>query len=128
MWHGVVWGLMALLATGWSLACWALYRLLNDLGSGAWSWLEQWAVPVWLADWLPMAAITALKSALTAWLAAWGPWFESLFDQAPGLLAWLTPLLWLAWTAGLLVLAGLGLVGSVLVVALRDPVPGARPG
>lgn len=128
MWHAVVWGFMALLAAGWSLACWALHRLLSGLGGGGWGWLEQWAVPVWLADWLPMAAITALKAALTSWLAAWGPWLESLLGQAPGLLAWLTPLLWLAWATGVLLLVGLGLAGSVLVLALRDPAPRARPG
>ena len=133
MWHLLVWGLVALLASGWSLACWALHGLLSGLGGATdgdpgWTGLEQWRIPAWLADWLPMGAITSLKAWLTAWQAAWGPWLESLFDQAPALLHWLTPLLWLAWAAGLLALALLGLVGSVLVVALRSPGQAQKPG
>ena len=121
MWHAVVWGLMAVVAAGWSLACWGLNRLLigpdwGADGAGAWmAWLEQWRIPAWLAELLPMASVTALK----AWLTAWGPWIESLLAQAPSLLAWLAPLVWLGWALGLLVLATLGAAGSVLVVALR---------
>lgn len=121
MWHAVVWGGMAVVAGGWSLACWGLHRWLTGPARGAgdpaaWiAWLEQWRIPVWLAEALPMVSITALK----AWLTAWGPWLESLLARAPGLLAWLSPLLWLGWALGLLVLAVLGVAGSVLVVALR---------
>ena len=121
MWHAVVWGLMAAVAAGWSLACWGLNRLLigpdwGAGGTGAWmAWREQWRSPAWLAGVLRMASITALKSGRTAW----GPWGESLLAQAPGLLAWLAPLVWLGWALGLLVLATLGAAGSVLVVALR---------
>lgn len=124
MGHLIVWALTGLVAGGWSLACWALLHLLDGADwapghPGAWlAWLEQWRIPVWLAESLPMAAITALK----AWLTAWGPWLESWISQAPQLLAWLAPLVWLGWAMGLLVLAMFGAAGSVLVVALR-----ARP-
>jgi uncharacterized protein involved in cysteine biosynthesis len=66
-----------------------------------------------------MASVPALK----AWLTALGPWVESLLAQAPALLTWLVPLLWIAWGLGLLVLVMLGVAGSVLVVALRQPAP-----
>ncbi|MDO9284872.1 MAG: hypothetical protein Q7U26_08235 [Aquabacterium sp.] len=116
---------MALLAAGWSLACWGLHRLLvgpdwDAGGAGAWmAWLAQWRIPVWLAELLPMASVTALKTWLTAYFAALGPWIDALVAQAPSLLAWLAPLVWVGWALGLLVLATLGAAGSVLVVALR---------
>jgi hypothetical protein len=125
MWHVVVWALVALVAAPWTLVCMGLHWLLSgpDWSVGdtdTWlRWLEQWQIPVWLADWLPMASVTALK----AWLTALGPWVESLLAQAPALLTWLVPLLWIAWGLGLLVLVMLGVAGSVLVVALRQPAP-----
>ena len=125
MWHVVVWALVALVAAPWTLVCMGLHWLLSgpDWSVGdtdTWlRWLEQWQIPVWLADWLPMASVTALK----AWLTALGPWVESLLAQAPALLTWLVPLLWIAWGLGLLVLVMLGVAGSVLVVALRRPAP-----
>ena len=125
MWHVVVWALVALVAAPWTLVCMGLHWLLSGpdwlVGdTDTWlRWLEQWQIPVWLADWLPMASVTALK----AWLTALGPWVESLLAQAPALLTWLVPLLWIAWGLGLLVLVMLGVAGSVLVVALRRPAP-----
>lgn len=121
MWHALVWSLVGLAAGLWTLACWAVHALLTgpDWGSadpGAWLvWLEQWRIPLWLAAWLPMEAVTALKTLLTAW----GPGLAALLQELPGLLAWLTPLLWLGWGLGLLVLAGCGLAGSLVVAALR---------
>ena len=130
MWHVVVWALVAVLAAPWTLACLAAHWLLTgpDWSAGQWQawvqWLEQWRIPVWLADWLPMASITALK----AWLTTLGPWVESLLSHTPALLGWLVPLLWLGWGLGLLVLVMLGAAGSVLVVALRPvPRPAAQP-
>ncbi|MES2718871.1 MAG: hypothetical protein V4795_24140 [Pseudomonadota bacterium] len=123
MWHVVVWALVAVLATPWTLACLALHWLLTgpDWSGGSvqvWmQWLEQWRIPVWLAEWLPMDGIGMLK----AWLTTLGPWVESLLAQAPALLGWLVPLLWIGWILGLLVLVVLGAAGSVLVVALRRP-------
>lgn len=125
MWHVVVWALVALLVVPWTLACLALHWLLTgpDWAGGsvqAWmAWLEQWRFPLWLAEWLPMASITTLK----AWLTTLGPWVESLLAQAPALLGWLVPLLWVGWSLGLLVLVVLGVAGSVLVVAVRRPAP-----
>lgn len=125
MWHLLVWTLVALAAGLWSLACWATHALLTGpdwaaADPGAWlAWLEQWQIPLWLAAWLPMEAVTLLKTWLTGWLSDWGPWLDELLVQAPDLLGWLAPLLWVAWGLGLLLLAGGGLAGSLLVAALR---------
>ncbi len=133
IWHLLVWALVATVLGAWTLACMGVHWLLSGPdwagmggggGAGGWmAWLEQWRIPLWLADWLPMASITALK----AWLTAIGPWLESWLAHTPSLLAWLVPLLWLGWGLGLLVLLALGAAGSVLVVALRRPAvaPGA---
>ena len=80
MWHALVWALIALLALFWTGGTLALHWLLTgpDWSMGAvqdWmGWLERWQIPVWLAAWLPMEAITALK----AWLTAIGPLSFSL--------------------------------------------------
>ena len=125
MWHLLVWALVGLLAIGWSLACMALHWLLTgpDWADGKpqdWlQWLEQWRIPAWLADWLPMQSITMLKT----WLTTLAPWLESAVAQAPALLGWLAPLLWIGWGLGLLMLLVLGAAGSTLVAALRRPKP-----
>ena len=129
IWHAIVWTLTGIGAACWSLLCWAAHQLITGpdwqaLGDGAWSdWLTQWRIPAWLADWLPLAAIGELQG----WLATLGPWVESLLAHAPGVLGWLTPVLWLGWALGLGVLVLLGVAGSVLVVAIRSAAAPARP-
>lgn len=123
MWHALVWAVVAFLAVPWTLLCLGLQWLLTgpDWTAGAvrdWlPWIEQWQIPVWLAVWLPMDAITALKT----WLTTLGPWLDSAIAHAPALLGWLVPLLWLGWGLGVLVLLLLGAAGSALVVAMRRP-------
>ncbi len=129
MWHVLVWALTAACAAGWSLLCWAVYQLATGpdwqaLGDVAWlDWLTQWRIPVALADWLPLGVIGELQ----VWLTALGPWMESALSHAPGLLAWLGPLVWLGWGLGMLVLLLLGVVGSVLVAVLRRAAAPAAP-
>ena len=128
MWHALVWLLTAACAAGWSLMCWALHQLITGpdwqaTGDGAWlDWLTQWRIPVWLADWLPLGAIGELQS----WLTMLGPWVEAVVTQAPGLLGWLAPLVWVGWGLGLLVLVLLGVVGSVVVAVVRRAVASAH--
>lgn len=110
---------------GWSLLCRGLQALLDSpapgqAAEGLWRQLEQWALPVWLADWLPMQAITALKT----WITSWEPWVSGVLDLAQAWAGWLTPLLWLVWGAGVATLLLLGLTGSALVAALR---PSRKP-
>jgi hypothetical protein len=129
MWHALLWGLIALVAVPWTLVCIGLHAVLTSLdGSGgdvqAWmAWLEQWRIPGWLAVWLPMESVTALK----AWLTMLGPWQESLLAGAPVLLGWLVPLVWIGWGLGLGVLVMLGVAGSVLLSVLRRRPPGVPP-
>lgn len=121
MWHALVWIPTTLLLAVWSLLCWGAQALLTgpDWSAGqpaAWlTWLEQWQIPLWLAAWLPLDAITELK----AWLTTLGPWIESALAQLPSLVGWLVPLLWLVWALGGLAVLLLGVAGSVLVAVVR---------
>lgn len=124
LWHLLVWIPLALLALGWALLGWAAAGLLGAMDwqsadPAAWlAWLEQWQIPVWLSVWLPMDLITLVKT----WLTALGAGLEQLPRQAPALLGWVTPLLWILWGLGLALLLVAGLAGSLLVSALRGAV------
>ena len=130
MWHAVIWTLTAVFAAGWSLLCWAMHQLLTGpqwlaLGDDAWlDWLSHWRLPAWLADWLPLGGVGQLQ----VWLLGLGPWIESLLVHVPGVLSWLTPVLWLAWAIGMLLLLLVGLAGSVLVAAVRRSTAPQAPG
>lgn len=130
MWHALIWIPMALAMGLWSLLCWALASLLSGpdwsaSDSTEWlAWLENWQIPLWLTEWLPMHTITALK----ALLVEWGPWLQDALSQAPALLGWLAPLVWATWGLGLIGLLLLGGVGSVLVAAVtRRPATNPTP-
>jgi hypothetical protein len=121
MWHALIWIPLALLIGLWTLLSWGLASLLS--APQGWSsgepgdwlrWLENWQIPLWLTEWLPMHTITALK----AMLVEWGPWLQETLAHAPALLGWLQPLVWGVWGLGLIGLLLLGGVGSVLVAAL----------
>ncbi len=125
MWIALNWSLAALAMAAWTGLCLALQAVLRMLGGlhgspGDWlGALERWQIPLWLTDWLPMAAVTALKSWLTDWLAAIGPWLDIATASWPAALGdWIAPLLWLLWGVGAATLLGLGLVGHVLVRSL----------
>ena len=123
MWHALVWALVAVVVLPWTLLCWLLAKLLaGPDGQGVkaeqWlGWLDRWQIPAWLADWLPMPAITQIKVLVTDWTEA----LVALLSGVPDLMGWLTPLVWLVWAigAGTVVLGGV--IGSVLVAALRKP-------
>lgn len=119
MWHAVVWTPIALLFSLWSLVCWAVLRLVRgaEFGNMNVTWLDQWQIPLWLTQWLPMHLVTELKT----WLTELEPWLEAMLMHLPLLAGWLLPLTWLIWAFGALMLVGVGIVGSVLVFALQEP-------
>ena len=123
MWHLLVWIPVGALLALWSSACWWLHRLLVALPMGdGWPLLDRWQLPAWLAAWLPMESVSLLKAVLVEALG----WLEAAATQWPALADWLTPVLWLMWTAGSLSLLLLGLIGSVAVAAIvgsRSPQP-----
>jgi len=98
-------GIVLVLLAIWSTAVWVLHFVLawSMTGAGALAGQMQrlgvWLPPEW---WLTFKAIAADLL----------PWLESLLSLLPGAAAWLSPLAWVVWGAGLLVLlaaAGIGL-------------------
>ncbi len=85
---------------GHQLTAWALQGMAQGagvdwsqaLGDGAWA--------AWLAPWLDPAWLQATQLALTTILQGLGPWLT----VAPGLMAWITPLVWVVWAMGAMVL------------------------
>ena len=70
-------------------------------------------LPPWLAPWWPSADL----SAWVAPLAVFTPMLEWLLTQAPALAGWLTPLAWIVWVFGTLLLL---LIGIAAIVFLRS--------
>lgn len=125
MWIALNWSLVAFTLAAWSGLCLLLNAAAQALGSlqgrpSDWlAALDNWQLPLWLTDWLPMPAITALKAWLTDSLAALAPWLDMAAGLWPAWAGeWLAPLLWLCWGAGALGLLALGGVGHMLVRAL----------
>jgi hypothetical protein len=128
MWHLLVWLPILLLLALWSAGCALMHGLLRQLAhSEPATWLrllDQWQIPLWLADRLPLAAISAFK----AWLTELLSMAESLFTQWPALPDWLLPVLWTVWALGCAALLLTGLIGSVAVAAIvRSGKPDPRP-
>ena len=66
----------------------------------------QWPVPAWLGFWVDTAWLKSLQE-LGVGLVQW---LSQVMPSSQGLMGWISPLLWLGWGAGTLVL----LVGAVL--------------
>ena len=102
----LIWVLASLLLAMWTAASWAFGALL--------SWALQHAgklgelsvpnaklpMPEWLAPWLP-AGTTEWVGPLLEQAAQGAVW---LAGQAPLLVNWLTPAIWILWGLGVLVL------------------------
>ncbi len=115
VWTGTVVTLLAL--TEWVLAA-VSAGAGGDAGaaaSAAWgdavgramADLSQWPVPTWLAPWIDTAGLEALAATMLGALQ----WMGQVWPDVGSLMAWLTPLAWVAW--GLVVLMLLALAALV---------------
>ncbi len=117
MFHVLTWLLVASLLVLWSLTAWALHAALTWSGAQAGGLADlpgrvaSQSLPEWLTAWLPPAALETLGSMLTALRPA----FESLLAYAPAALAWLSPVVWVGWAFGCILLLVAGLVVSGLI-------------
>jgi len=119
----------------WSLSAWALHAvaqwgagLAGANAAGATGGLAGVAnqvgglkPPEWLAIWLPPGAQEqwgAMVSTIT-------PWVDYALAQAPGLVAWVAPAIWVVWALGgvLLLAMGGGLSALILGINRRKPSP-----
>lgn len=117
MFYALTWLLVAGLFTVWSLTAWALHALVKWSGSHAGGLadlpgrLGAQVLPEWLAAWLPEAALEPLASVLTTLRPA----LESLLAYAPAAIGWMSPVLWVAWAIGSVLLLVIGVVLSGLI-------------
>ncbi len=129
MWHALIWTPVILLVALWSGLCWATHGLLTSVDWGAaarmdWGrWMDQWQIPLWLAIWLPMESITALKT----WLTAIGPGLQDALARFPSALGWVGPAVWAVWGLGAAALMLAGTLGSVMVGVLKRASAPSRP-
>jgi len=112
---------MLVLLSIWSAAVWVLHSLLvwSVAGAGALaaqtSRIENVTVPGWLAPWLPPDWMPGLQAAAASLL----PWLESTLSMLPSAAAWLSPLAWLVWAIGLLLLGVAAAIGQALIWTTR---------
>lgn len=105
----------------WSTGVWVLHSLLvwSMSGAGALAGqthrLESVTVPAWLTPWLPPEWLLAFKAAATDLL----PWFETALSALPSAATWLSPLAWVVWAVGLLVLLAGAAIGQGLIWSTR---------
>ena len=111
---------MSLLAV-WSLLGWAAYAVASWSGWGSGStialpaWIDSWTPPPWAAPWFPAGSLDAVKGLFSAW----APLIDSSLPIVQGVAAWLPPIVVALWTVGVLVVLGLGILGTVLLRLLR---------
>ena len=111
---------LALLAV-WSMCVWLLHSIAVWSTTGAGSLVAQskqidsLALPNWVGVWVPPELMLALKSSVSTAL----PFVESAVGALPAATAWLSPLAWIVWGFGALLLIAVGAVIHVAMSMMR---------
>lgn len=111
---------LALLAV-WSMCVWLLHSIAVWSTTGAGSLVAQskqidsLALPNWVGVWVPPELMLALKSSVSTAL----PFVESAVGALPAATAWLSPLAWIVWGFGALLLIAVGAVVHVAMSMMR---------
>ena len=111
---------LALLAV-WSMCVWLLHSIAVWSTTGAGSLVAQskqidsLALPNWVGVWVPPELMLALKSSVSTAL----PFVESALGALPAATAWLSPLAWIVWGFGALLLVAVGAVVHVAMSMMR---------
>jgi hypothetical protein len=115
----LVWLVFLLLTAFWTglvalteqLSQWLLASMaagqVGELASVA----GQWPVPAWLGLWVDTVWLQSLQEAgvgLVQWLA-------NVLPSSQGLMSWISPLLWLGWGLGTLLLLVAAVIGHMLL-------------
>lgn len=120
MLYAISWFLVLVLFATWSAGIWVAHSLavwsLTTFGAmvGHSPQIDRLPIPDWVALWIPADTIVSLKASAAAVL----PWIESSLSALPSLAGWLTPLAWVVWGVGFLILA-LGAVALQVLISLK---------
>lgn len=138
MLYVLMWAMFGLLFIFWTAAAWSLHLAAQWFAGLAPAKLEaattaagdaaRQAVPMLgLPEWLTAGLPTGLVEAWLAWAQSFLPWLQSLLLQAPALVEWLSPVIWIGWGLGalLLLLAGIALHVVMRIFAGRRSPPAA---
>ena len=120
-----LWGVFVLVAALWTggaaltaqLVEWSAQGLASGAAGNIGAAAATMAMPVWLAPWIDPAAWAALQQAVSATLGS----FAALLPDLGGLVSWLSPLIWVFWGLGLVLLLALTLAGNWLIQRLNKP-------
>jgi hypothetical protein len=93
------------------LSQWLLASMANGQVGELATVAGQWPVPAWLGIWVDTELLKNLQEAGVGLVQ----WLGQVLPSSQGLMSWITPLLWLGWGAGSLVLLVGALAGHMLV-------------
>jgi len=93
------------------LSQWLLASMANGQVGELATAAGQWPVPAWLGIWVDTELLKSLREAGVSLVQ----WLGQVLPSSQGLMSWITPLLWLGWGAGSLVLLVGAVAGHMLV-------------
>lgn len=107
-----VWVVVAVLAAFWTglaallaqLTDWLSAAMASGAAGSALDQIGQWPVPAWLAPWVDPAWVETMQASVLEWLQ----WLSAAMPAIGGLMGWISPLVWLLWGLGLVVLLCVG--------------------
>ena len=117
----IAWFVVLALLAFWSMCVWLLHSIAVWSTTGAGSLVAQskqidsLALPNWVGVWVPPELMLALKSSVSTAL----PFVESALGALPAATAWLSPLAWIVWGFGALLLIAVGAVIHVAMSMMR---------
>lgn len=129
MWYAISWLIVFFLLAMWTLLAWATHAAVQWVAglSGAQVGAATGGVteaakqmgalrlPEWLTVWLPAGVLEPWADMAASLM----PWITSMLGQAPALVAWLSPVVWVAWAIGAILLLALGAGLSLLVRIMK---------
>jgi hypothetical protein len=107
-----IWVVVAVLAACWTglaallaqLTDWLSAAMASGAAGSALDQIGQWPVPAWLAPWVDPAWVETMQASVLEWLQ----WLSAAMPAIGGLMGWISPLVWLLWGLGLVVLLCVG--------------------
>ncbi len=127
-----LWGVFVLMAGLWTggaallaqLVQWSAQGLASGAASDIGTAAATLAIPVWLAPWFDPATWAAIQQSVSAALES----LATLLPDLGDLVSWLSPLIWVFWGLGLMVLLALTLVGHWLIKRFTNPLRSSSQG